>query len=175
MSETALRRTDRLAQALLLLWAGGGLCFGALAPLLFALIPSRDLAGSVAGAMVGRLDTLAWVAFGLSLALVFGLRWLNEIDEALPLTPAKLWAFAAMVALILCLISSGLIHPRLLEQRAQMGGAIEAFAKDHPLRAAYDKNHRLSTVVFFLRLGLALVMAFAIDALPIQRSASVEA
>jgi hypothetical protein len=71
-----------------------------------------------------------------------------------------------MVALVLCLVSSGLIHPRLAELRAQMGGAIEGFAKTHPLRAAYDHNHGVSRIVFFLRLALALGLAFGIDALP---------
>lgn len=166
MSESILRRTDRLSQVLLFLWAGGGLCFGALAPLLFKLIPQRDLAGQVAGAMVARLDTLAWIAFGVSAVLVYALRWVNEIDAPLPVTPSKLWVFTAMVALILCLISSGLITPRLAELRAQMAAPIETFAPSHPLRAAYDHNHKVSSVVFFARLLLALVLGLAIDRLP---------
>jgi hypothetical protein len=169
MSETALRRTDRLAQTLLLFWTGGGLCFGALAPILFKLIPQRDLAGQVAGAMVARLDTLAWIAFGAATVLVYGLRWVNEVDESLPVTPTKLWVFTAMVALILCLISSGLITPRLAELRAQMGAPIESFAPTHALRSIYDHNHKISSIVFFVRLALALALALAIDLLPRQK------
>lgn len=170
MSERTLRLTDRLAQALLLLWAGAALGFGALAPLIFRMIPSRDLAGSLAGAMVGRLDTLAWGAFLLSALLVFGLRWLNQVDRSdLPLTPTRLWGMAALVALIFCLLSSGLIHPRLAELRAQMTAPLDTYAQTHPLRAAYDHNHRLSTLAYFLRIVLALLMAYGVEALPMRK------
>ncbi len=172
MSEIALRRTDRLSQTLLLFWVGGGLSFGALAPILFKLIPQRDLAGQVAGAMVARLDILAWIAFGVATVLVYGLRWINEVDEPLPVTPTKLWVFTAMVALILCLISSGLITPRLAELRAQMGVPVESLAPTHALRTIYDHNHTVSRIVFFSRLALALVLALSVDLLPREKRAA---
>ena len=164
MSETLLRRLDRVSMLLLLLWAGACLGFGALAPLLFAKLPSRDLAGQVAGTMVGRLDALAWGAFLIPLGLSYGGRWMGELEEG-ALGPAKLWAMAMLVPLLLTLLSTTLVSPRLAQLRAQMGGPIEAFAGT-PLRAAYDRNHQISNIAFFLRIGLALVLGLTVDLLP---------
>jgi heme A synthase len=150
---------------LLLLWAGAALGFGALAPLLFAKLPSRDLAGQIAGAMVHRLDTLAWIAFVVPLVLSYGGRWIGELDEG-PIGPAKLWAMAFFIPIILTILSSTLVSPRLAELRAQMGGPIEGFALDHPLRAAYETNHRISNIAFFVRIALALGLGLVVEKLP---------
>ncbi len=150
---------------LLLLWAGACLGFGALAPLLFAKLPSRDLAGQIAGAMVHRLDTLAWFAFIVPLVMSYGGRWIGELEEG-PLGPAKLWALAMLVPILLTLISNNLVSPRLAELRAQMGGPIEGFALDNPLRAFYERNHKVSNIAFFLRIALALGLGLTVRHLP---------
>ncbi len=150
---------------LLLLWAGACLGFGAMAPLLFAKLPSRDLAGQIAGAMVHRLDALAWIAFLVPLVLSYGGRWVGELEEG-PIGPAKLWALAMMVPILLTLISYSLVTPRLAELRAQMGGPIEGFALDHPLRAIYERNHKVSTIAFFVRIALALGLGLLVEHLP---------
>lgn len=150
---------------LLLLWAGACLGFGAMAPILFAKLPSRDLAGQIAGAMVHRLDTLAWFAFIVPLVMSYGGRWIGELDEG-PLGPAKLWALAMMVPILLTLISNNLVSPRLAELRLQMGGPIEGFALDHPLRAIYERNHKVSNIAFFTRIALALALGLSVRHLP---------
>ncbi len=150
---------------LLLLWAGACLGFGAMAPLLFAKLPSRDLAGQVAGAMVHRLDTLAWFAFLVPLALSYGGRWIGELEEG-PIGPAKLWAMAMFIPILLTLISSYLVSPRLAELRAQMAGPIDSFALDHPLRAVYERNHTVSNIAFFARIALALGLGLLVERLP---------
>lgn len=164
MSETLIRRLDRLSLTLLLLWAGAALGFGALAPILFAKLPSRDLAGQIAGAMVGRLDSLAWGAFLIPLVLSYGSRWMGELEEG-ALGPAKLWAMAMLVPLLLTILSATLVSPRLAQLRAQMPGPIEAFVGT-PLRAAYDRNHQVSNIAFFLRILLALVLGLTAGMLP---------
>lgn len=149
----------------LLLWAGACLGFGAMAPLLFAKLPSRDLAGQVAGAMVHRLDTLAWFAFLVPLVLSYGGRWIGELDEG-PIGPAKLWALAMLVPILLTLISHNLVTPRLAELRAQMGGPIESFPLENPLRAIYERNHKVSNIAFFVRIALALGLGLLVEKLP---------
>lgn len=165
MNDRLIARLDRASMLLLLLWAGACLGFGALAPILFAKLPSRDLAGQIAGACVARLDTLAWGAFLVPLLLSYGSRWMGELEEG-PLGPAKLWAMAMMVPLLLTLLSTTLVTPRLLQIRAEMGGPIEAFAKDHVLRMAYDRNHLVSSLAFHTRWLLALALGLTVGLLP---------
>jgi len=167
MTAKTLARVDRAAAALLLLWAGMVLGFAFLtAPLLFGILPSRDLAGLVAGKVVARLDLAAWIAFGAAIALVHGGRWLAELHEAEVLGPMRLWGAAALLALLMCFTSACIITPNLRAIRARMGNAVESFAPDHPDRAAYRKAHSISRQLMGLRLLLALALAAGVAALP---------
>lgn len=167
MDAATLRRLDHGAIALLLLWTGMGLGFGALsAPLLFKLLPSRDLAGQVAGSIVVRLDWAAWVAFGGAFLLSYLPRWLAELQDRDVVGPLRLWSAGALAALLLCLASSFIITPRIQELRGSVPGPIEALAADHPVRASHRKAHRFSTQFFYLRLLLALGLAAGVPFLP---------
>lgn len=167
MTPKALARTDAAAALLLLLWAGMVLGFGLLmAPLLFSVLPSRDLAGMIAGRVVARLDLAAWVAFGGALVLVQGGRWLMEMREAEVVGPLRLWGAAALVALLMCFTSAFIVSPRLHAIRARMAGPVESFAPDHPDRAAFQKAHGVSRQLMGLRLLLALGLAAGLLALP---------
>ncbi|HJW09861.1 MAG TPA: DUF4149 domain-containing protein [Holophagaceae bacterium] len=167
MTETSFRRLDAAVVALLLIWIGMGLGFGALtAPLLFKWLPTRDMAGSMAGRIVERLDWAAWLAFGLALLLGFGSRWLNEIDDAEPIGPLRLWTATALAALLFCFTSSFIVSPKLHELRSRIVVPIEDLAPENPDRKAYDKAHGLSRNLFFLRLLLAAGMALGASHLP---------
>lgn len=153
--------------AVLLLWAGMALGFGALgAPLIFKMLPSRDLAGQLAGAMVVRLDWAAWAAFGGAFLASYLPRWLAEVRDAEVIGPLRLWSAGALAALLLCLASSFIVSPRLLEIRASLPGPVEALPPADPLRSAHGKAHRFSTQFFFLRLILALGLAAGVPFLP---------
>ena len=165
MSEKILRRTDQIAVAALLLWAGAALGFGALmAPLLFRELPSRDLAGRVAGLIVGRLDWAAWIAFGLA-GLSWGARWVAEVKEDL-IGPLRLWSAALLVALLMCLASTFVVTPKIQAIRARINAPVESLAPDHADRVAYNKAHGLSRNLFFLRILLALGLAATVSLLP---------
>ncbi len=167
MTDKLLRRLDAVVIALLLIWIGMGLGFGILtAPLLFKLLPSRDLAGAIAGRVVERLDWAAWVAFGVATVLGFGVRWLNEIADRDPIGPLRLWTAAALVALLMCFASSFVVSPGLHAIRNRIVVPIEQLAPEHPDRKAYDKAHGLSRNLFFLRLLLAAGMALGVGSLP---------
>ncbi len=167
MDDATLRRLDLGAAALLLLWTGMGLGFGALsAPLLFKLLPSRDLAGQVAGSIVVRLDWAAWLAFGGAFLMSYLPRWLAELQDREVVGPLRLWSAGALAALLLCLASSFIITPRIQEIRASIAGPIEALAPGHPMRAAHRKAHKFSTQFFVLRLLLAAGLAAGIPFLP---------
>jgi hypothetical protein len=167
MSHKALVRVDAAASALLLVWSGMVLAFAFLmAPLLFQVLPSRDLAGLIAGRVVARLDWAAWIGFLGAMALVQGSRWAAEIRDAETLGPLRLWGAAALLALLMCFTSSFIISPRLHELRARMPGPVETLAPDHPDRAAYRKAHSISRQLMGLRLLLALALAAGTAVLP---------
>jgi hypothetical protein len=167
MTVKTLARTDAAAAVLLLLWAGMVLGFALLmAPLLFSTLPSRDLAGMIAGKVVARLDIAAWIAFGAAIILVQGARWMMEFHEPDLLGPMRLWGAAALLALLMCFTSAFIVSPKLRAIRARMDGPVETFPPDHPDRAAYRKAHGISRQMMGLRLLLALALAAGILALP---------
>lgn len=164
-------RTDALAAGLLLLWTGMVLGFAFLAaPLLFKMMPSRDLAGAIAGRVVTRLDWMAWFAFGGALVLAWFPRWHAEVKEEGPVGPLRLWVAAALAALLMGFASQFIVSPGLARIRARMGAPVETFEPAHPDRAAYNKAHRISTQMMFLRLLLALGLAAGTAALPRRKA-----
>jgi hypothetical protein len=167
MTNPLLRRLDALAASLLLLWAGMVLGFAVLmAPLLFRILPSRDLAGLIASKVVARLDIASFVAFGAAMALVLFPRWLQEIQDRDGLGPLRLWGAATLVALLVCFASAFIISPKLHALRARMDGPVEALASDSPLRSSYQKAHSISRQFMGLRLLLAIGLAAGVGALP---------
>lgn len=162
-----LRTLDALAAGLLLLWTGMALDFAVFAaPALFKVLPTRDLAGQVAAVVLPRLDWAAFAAFGLALALGFGSRWLQEVRDTLPIGPLRLWSFAALAGLLLTFASAFVVTPKVHEIRARMKGPIEAFAQDHPDRAAHRKAHGTSAQFLVIRMLLAVGLAAAASRLP---------
>ena len=172
MSPTAYRRLDALAAALLLLWVGMVLAFAFLiAPLLFSSLPSRDLAGMIAGRVVTRLDVAAFVAFGAATALVLLPRYLEELGDEELLGPLRLWGAAAVVALLVCFASTAIVTPKLRALRTLMNAPVETLAPDAPERLAYHKAHGISRQFMGLRLLLALGLAAGVAALPSRSKA----
>ena len=165
MSPTTLRRLDRISVALLLLWAGAALGFGVFsAPVFFRELPSRDVAGHIAGLIIGRLDWAAWTAFGLA-GLSWGARWMAELQEEL-IGPIRLWSAAWLVAMFMCLASTFVVTPKVRAIRARIGAPIETLAPDQADRVAYNKAHGVSRNLFFLRILLALGLAATVGMLP---------
>ena len=167
MPPKPLARTDALAAGLLVLWTGMVLGFAFLvAPLLFALLPSRDLAGHVAGRIVTRLDFMAWAAFLAAMALVLLPRWHREIQDPGPLGPLRLWTAAALAALLMAFTSQFIVTPGLARIRARMAGPVESVPRDNPDRLAYQKAHGISRQLMLFRLVLAVGLAVGVTALP---------
>ena len=170
MTPTLLRRLDALTTALLWAWVGAALGFGLLtAPGLFRIVPSRDLAGQVAGNAVANLDLAAWAVFTAALLLVYAGRWFAGVDDEAPIGPIRLWAAACLAALVICLASSGIVTPRLRELRARMPGPVESLPANDRDRVAYDKAHSASRQFFFLRLLLAAGLALTLGRLPVEK------
>lgn len=166
MSPRTLRRLDQVTLVLLLLWAGAALGFGIFsAPVFFHELPSRDLAGRIAGLIIGRLDWAAWAAFGLA-GLSWAGRWASEVKEDI-IGPIRLWSSGLLVALLMCLASSFVVTPKVQAIRARINAPIESLAPDAPDRVAYNKAHSLSRNLFFLRILLAVGLAATVGLLPV--------
>jgi len=166
MSPTTLLRIDQFSKIVLLLWAGAALGFGLFsAPVLFGELPSRDLAGRIAGLIIGRLDWAAWIAFGLA-GLSWVGRWAAEVQEEL-IGPLRLWSAALTVALLMCLASTFVVTPKVQAIRARLNAPIESVPQEHPDRVAYNKAHGLSRNLFFLRILLAMGLAATVGLLPL--------
>lgn len=165
MSPSTLHRLDQFSKILLLIWAGAAIGFGIFsAPVLFQQLPSRDVAGHIAGLIVGRLDWAAWIAFGLA-GLSWGGRWASEVKEEL-IGPIRLWNAAWLVALVMCLASTFVVTPKIQAIRARLNAPVESVAPDHPDRVAYNKAHAVSRNLFFLRILLAIGLASTVGFLP---------
>lgn len=176
MTESTLRRADAASMALLVLWTGMALGFALLvAPVVFKVIPSRDLAGLAMGKVLVRLDWAAWVGFGASLLLSGGLRWLAEIGDADVVGPLRLWTAGALVALLMCLASSFIFTPKLEQLRRSMLIPVEQVAPEHPDRVAYGKVHGFSRQMLVLRMLLGLGLAWGVTRLPRKAGSPAEA
>jgi hypothetical protein len=146
----------------LVVWLGGLVFFSfVLAPTVFAVLPTRHLAGNV----VSRsLTALHWMG------IVSGLVFLVSSMIYARLTSGSAYPFAGRhvvlyLMLALTLISQFGISPKMATLRASMG-EIDTVALNDPARVQFDALHvwstRLEGSVFFLGLALAYLTAQAL-------------
>jgi uncharacterized membrane protein len=149
-----------LQYLVLSLWVGAMFAFGALyAPVLFRSLESRDQAGAIAGETLGRIDTLGLVAGGIMVVITV----LQAIDAGWKtIDLGRILTAAAMLGLVI--VNSVTLRPRISAIRQQMGKPIDQFAPEEPLRAEYNKYHRISRMLFSLNmlLGVLLIVLSAI-------------
>lgn len=145
--------TLRILTALsLATWFGAMLFFSmGVAPVAFATLPTRQMAGTLVNASIARLHVLGYVACGvLLLALV-----LRAWQERGRLAAAKAVLAGGMLALTL---ASGLvITPPMADIRAKMG-EIDALPPDNPDRQRFDWLHQLSVGLMSVNLGAAIAV-----------------
>jgi uncharacterized membrane protein len=139
----------------LVVWIGGLIFFAfVLAPTVFAVLPTRQLAGSVVSRSLGILH---WMA--ISCGVVFAVT--SMIDShvvngvAEPFAPRNLIVYAM---LILTLVGMFGIASRMLALREQMN-RIDAVPHDDARRVEFNRLHVWSTRIesSVLVLGLALL------------------
>jgi hypothetical protein len=147
-----MRRSEPevLQLATLAVWLGAAVFFSvAVAPALFAVLPSRTLAGEVVGRLLpgifysGMLVALfvAVTQFRAQSAWSWGWRELGAVT---------------MVAS--CAIAQWLVAPRIATLRAEIGGPIEILPADDARRMAFGRLHGASVAW----LGLAMIAAIVI-------------
>ncbi len=137
----------------LIVWIGGLIFFPVVAQTAFAVLPTRQLAGS----MVGRsLGVLHWMGMVSGLVFLGSSLLLSRLStgEAHPFVARNL---LVCVMLALTLISQFGIIPRMDAIRASIG-EIDAAPVDLPARVQFDALHHWSTRIesAVILLGLAV-------------------
>ena len=166
--KTLLRFLEMLA---LSLWVGGIVfLFFIGAPGAFQMLPAHD-AGSLVGVMLTRLHLLGYFAALIFLAVrVIGALLAPPSDSfsraALLVRPAVL---VVLVMFLLTVVSQQGVRPRIDAARAEMiatSGTVERAPQDSPLRAGFDRLHRISVQLesAVLLLGFAAIFLSAREA-----------
>jgi hypothetical protein len=134
----------------LAIWVGGTVLAAAAAPRIFGLVPSRDVAGDVFGAILGRLGA---IEHALSLLLVIGI--FSAVGrEGRIAGRAAVTAVGAFLAIAGNVYTSMVLRPRMRYYRAQ-AGSFDVVPEDDPWRRRFGVLHRRSSRVTMLGLACA--------------------
>lgn len=158
-----LRREEPelLQLATIALWLGAAAFFSiAVAPALFATLPSRTLAGEV----VGRLLPGIFYS-GMIVGVLVALTQFRANDA---------WAWrgreiSSVVMITACLIAQIVIAPRIARLRADIGGPIEILPLDDGRRVAFGRLHGASVAWLGLAM-LAAAVVLVLDARALRSS-----
>lgn len=141
------------------LWLGATCFFSfAVAPSVFAVLPSRELAGSVVSRTLAIIN-YSGIIIGLILlaSSYVSRRGINRIR--LWLEQVLLFLFAAA-----CAFGQFVIGAQLSDLRLQIGRPIDELAMDDPLRAAFDNLHGYSVSILSAAIIAALIAFFLLAA-----------
>lgn len=126
-----LPRLDRL---LLALWTGALLFMGAVvAPLLFGHLPTRQVAGEMAGVLFGYLD---WMSVALGLWFFLRARYCGR----------RAWPWLLVAA---ALLANRLLITPMMEQIKALG-PVDALPAGSPLLLRFGMLHGVSSLIFWL-------------------------
>ena len=142
---------------LIAIWLGAALFFIGVAQSAFAVLPSREMAGSVVNRTLSILN-YSGIAIGLILVLT-SLISRNVANRFL------LWAERVLLVLIVaaCAVGQFVIGLWMQFTRAQMGGRpIDELAADDPLRLQFNNLHEYSVWVLMAGMIAALLAFFLI-------------
>jgi uncharacterized membrane protein len=153
---TILRTLMMLA---LIAWIGGIVFFAfVLAPTVFNVLPTRELAGDVVNPALTKLHWIGMVAgvIFLSSSILYNLA---KFTRAKPLALVHVLALAMLA---LTVFSQFGITPRMHTLRAQMG-TIDNLSTDDPRRVEFNRLHKRSTQAEggVLLLGVVVVVLTA--------------
>lgn len=142
---------------LLVLWLGAAVFFSfAVAQSAFAVLPSRELAGT----LVNRTLTIvnySGIVIGM---ILLATSFLNRQ----PVNRGKILIERILLGLMTaaCAVGQFVISARLHSLREQIGHPIDEIAANDPLRAAFNSLHDYSVIVLMTAMIAALVAFFLI-------------
>ena len=135
-------------------WLGAGLLFAAVvAPAAFRVLPSRALAGALAGAV---LPVLFWTGAAVGVWAIILLRR----------PPARRWALGLALLLAGASLGSQLVVGRAIARvRASVGAGFETLPTDDARRVTFGRLHALSVLL----LGTGMLSAAGLVVHEIRR------
>jgi hypothetical protein len=129
------------------------LFFGAVvAPAVFRIIPTRDMAGALQSPILSKLCLMTEASF----LVLFATSWLLTSRDAAKATRAVLTRLPVL-GFFACLVIRQLLIPPIDKIRAEAPGLIDNLPVGDPSRVLLDRYHRLSTGFFGLAIGAALL------------------
>ncbi len=142
----------------LIVWLGGVIFFAVLAPTLFSVLPTRNLAGSVVAPMLTKLHWMGIVS-GITFLISSMIYSRSATEVAQPFALRHLLIYAMLA---LTIISQFGISPKMAVLRAAMGN-IDSVAITDTARVQFNALHAWSTRLEsgVLLLGLAVVYLIA--------------
>ncbi|MGI8883577.1 MAG: DUF4149 domain-containing protein [Pyrinomonadaceae bacterium] len=139
------------------LWLGAAVFFIAVAQSSFAVLPSRELAGSVVSRTLMIINLSGLIIGAILLAASF-------IKQAAA-KPFLLWTERLLLALVVgsCAVNQFVVGSWLFYVRAQFGGKpIDEIAADDPLKIQFDTLHEYSVWILITAMIAALLAFFII-------------
>lgn len=130
------------------------LFFGAVvAPTVFRVLPTRDMAGALQSPILSRLCLMAEASF----AVLFATSWLLTARD----TPRMIRALLTRLPVLgffAAIVIRQLLIPPMDRIREEAPGLIDSLPAADPSRLLLDRYHRLSTGFFGLEIASALLM-----------------
>jgi hypothetical protein len=138
------------------LWLGASVFFIGVAQAAFAVLPQRDLAGSVVGRALSIVDYA-----GLAIATLLILSSFVGSGRA-----NKLWLWIERLLVVVmgvaCGVQEFVIGFWMSSIRSQISGPIESAAADDPLKIRFDQLHQYSEWILMAAMAAALITFFII-------------
>ena len=144
-----------LRSLLIAVWLGAACFFSfAVAPGAFAVLPQRDLAGSVVNRTL-LIINVAGIAVGIILLLLTFVKQPNA-------RAWKLWTERVLLILLTaaCAVGQFVIAFWMSSLRAQMGKPIDEVPLEDPLRMQFDQLHQYSVWALGGAMVTALILFF---------------
>ncbi len=138
------------------LWLGAAVFFIAVAQSAFAVLPSREMAGSVVSRTL-LIINVSGLIIGLILLATSFIKQLN-------IKPFRLWTERILLIVLTaaCAVGQFVIGLWLSWIRSQIGRPIDEVAVDDPLRIQFNNLHGYSVWVLMAAMIAALVVFFLI-------------
>ncbi len=138
------------------LWLGAAVFFIAVAQSAFAVLPSREMAGSVVSRTL-LIINVSGLIIGLILLATSFIKRLN-------IKPFRLWTERILLIVLTaaCAVGQFVIGLWLSWIRSQIGRPIDEVAVDDPLRIQFNNLHGYSVWVLMAAMIAALVVFFLI-------------
>lgn len=137
------------------LWLGSALFFSfAVAPSVFSVLPTRELAGSVVNRTLAIVN---YSGFIIGLLLI-----VSSYVSRQTVSRVKLWLEQGLLLLMTaaCAFGQFVIGARLSELRQRLGRPIDEIAVDDPLRIAFNDLHGYSVTILSVALISSLIAYF---------------